>query len=150
MTQNTKGLSDAVLIPPSENTMPISSPSQEVALPDVTGNLEISTRFQPGVSGNPAGRPRGARNRFTEKFMSTLMTDFSEHGADALATLRAKDPEVYFRLIIALLPKSLVMKYEQSYDIDLAALSNEEIVQMLETAKRENFVRGVLESASKD
>ena len=34
--------------------------------PEITGREQGTGRFAPGQSGNPAGRPRGARNRATQ------------------------------------------------------------------------------------
>ena len=47
-------------------------------------------RFLTGNSGG--GRPRGARNRLSEGFVAAVAEDFAEHGATALASLRAVDP----------------------------------------------------------
>ena len=37
-----------------------------------------------GQSGNPAGRPVGARGRFSERFVADLTTAWEQHGAHAL------------------------------------------------------------------
>lgn len=63
--------------------------------------------WQPGQSGNPAGRPRGSRSRLAEDFVGTLQRDFAEHGAAAIASCRQEDPGAYCRIVAALLPKEV-------------------------------------------
>jgi hypothetical protein len=36
-----------------------------IAKPENTGPQQVDTRFKPGQSGNPSGRPKGARHRTT-------------------------------------------------------------------------------------
>ena len=37
--------------------------------------------FKPGQSGNPKGRPKGARNRLGTQFLEALEADFNKFGA---------------------------------------------------------------------
>lgn len=70
----------------------------------------VETRFKPGQSGNPGGRPVGARHRLTSKFIHALADDFEAHGLDAIAKCREKSPEAYLRAIAALCPKEVELK----------------------------------------
>jgi len=65
------------------------------------------TRFKPGQSGNPGGKPVGARNRITVAFLAALADDFDKHGAKAIARCRTEHPDAYVRACIALIPKEL-------------------------------------------
>ena len=61
--------------------------------------------FQPGQSGNPKGRPKGARNRLGTQFLEALEADFNQFGPQAIALVREKKPEVYIKVVANLLPK---------------------------------------------
>jgi hypothetical protein len=71
----------------------------------------------PGQSGNPAGRPRGSRNRLSEDFVAALYDDFQDHGSAAIAACRATKPDVYLRVISSLLPRDVSIKVQQLDDL---------------------------------
>ena len=64
-----------------------------------------STRFQPGQSGNPAGRPRGARAKLGEAFLTAVLADWEAKGSAALAELREQKPADYVKLVASILPR---------------------------------------------
>ena len=74
-------------------------------LPDPIGNNR--GQWQPGQSGNPAGRPKGARNRVSEKLLEVLEKDFAEHGAAVIEAVRMKRPHEYLKVVASLMPKQL-------------------------------------------
>lgn len=69
--------------------------------------LENLKPFQPGQSGNPGGKPVGARNRITAKFLNTLAEDFETHGKEAIVRTREDDPGTYVKVCAGLLPKQV-------------------------------------------
>lgn len=73
--------------------------------PEKQGNLQSAWR--PGQSGNPAGRPKGARSKLGEDFVAALREDFTVHGVAAIQKMREEKPGDYIRVIASLLPKEL-------------------------------------------
>jgi hypothetical protein len=63
--------------------------------------------FQPGQSGNPAGRVKGSRNKLSEDFVAVLYDDFTANGKTAIEACRANSPETYVKVIAGLLPKEM-------------------------------------------
>ena len=66
-----------------------------------------SGQYLPGVSGNPRGRPKGARNRLGEEFLLNLADDFEQHGSAVIAKVREERPHEYLKVIASLLPREL-------------------------------------------
>ncbi|MES3084959.1 DUF5681 domain-containing protein [Sphingomonas faeni] len=64
-------------------------------------------KFEPGKSGNPAGRPAGARAKLGEAFVAELLADFLKYGRDAIERVRAEKPDQYLKVIASLLPKDI-------------------------------------------
>ena len=73
--------------------------------------------WKPGTSGNPAGRPRGSRNKLSEDFVAALYDDFQDHGSAAIAACRAEKPDVYVRVIASLLPRDVSIKVQELDDL---------------------------------
>ncbi len=74
----------------------------------------VETQFKPGTSGNPGGKPAGARNRITTAFLHALAEDFDKHGKKAIERTRAEDPGAYVKVCAGLLPKQV----EQTHPLD--------------------------------
>lgn len=63
--------------------------------------------WKPGQSGNPAGRPKGARSKLSEDFFAMLAADFAKHGKGAIETMRAERPQEYVKAIASLQTKEV-------------------------------------------
>lgn len=68
---------------------------------------QIGRPFLPGQSGNPAGRPKGARAKLTEDFLRAMHEDFKEHGVEAVARVRQEKPDQYLKVVASILPKEI-------------------------------------------
>lgn len=68
------------------------------------------TRWKPGESPNPGGKPVGARNRLTAAFLNALAKDFDENGKEAIEQCRLNKPDAYIKAIAALCPKEIEVK----------------------------------------
>ena len=84
------------------------------------------TPWQPGQSGNPAGRPKGSRNKLGEAFVEALHDDFMAHGVSVIETVRTEKPDQYLKVVASLLPKELHVK-----DASLDDMSDTELVDLL-------------------
>jgi hypothetical protein len=82
--------------------------------PEVTGPKQDS-KFKPGQSGNPKGRPLGARSKLSKSFLKDLRADWEEGGLNALQRLRADKPDVYVKVVAELLPKEIDLKAEHDH-----------------------------------
>ena len=85
---------------------------------------KTSTSWTKGQSGNPAGRPPGARSRYSEQFFRDLHAEWEVSGAAALRRLAETDPGAYLRLYAGLMSK--VVHQEPEPD-PFAELSDEEL-----------------------
>jgi hypothetical protein len=68
--------------------------------------------FQPGQSGNPTGRPKGARHKLAQDFIRVLAEDFAANGKEVIEKLRDENPAAYAKTISGVLPKIIELEDE--------------------------------------
>ena len=75
--------------------------------------------YQPGQSGNPAGRKMGSRQKLTEKFIDDLADHYEREGAKAIARVLDENPVAYLQIVCRLLPKDITLSVSQDHSSSL-------------------------------
>jgi Family of unknown function (DUF5681) len=77
---------------------------------DNTNGQQKPWQFKPGQSGNPAGRPKGSRNKLGEDFLSDVQEQWELHGAKAVETMATTEPAKFCQMVAGLLPKEMLIQ----------------------------------------
>lgn len=115
-------------------------------------NPSPATRFGAGNKANPGGKPVGARNRVTAKFLEALAEDFDEHGVKAIQATRTQDPATYIKVIASLLPKEVVVERSPLADMtddELREHILREAAELGASGRRDEAPRGSKEPVGK-
>lgn len=74
--------------------------------PDKTGPKQNGvTLFKPGQSGNPKGRPKGAKSKLTESFWQDMADVWAIGGRMAVEAALLTDPVAFVKIAATLMPK---------------------------------------------
>jgi hypothetical protein len=84
--------------------------------------------WQPGQSGNSAGRTRGSRNKLSEEVICALLRDFRQHGQKAVARVRRTQPAAYLKILALLVPR----EHKVEHSNPLKKLTDEQLEAMIE------------------
>ena len=86
------------------------------------------TRFKPGVSGNPAGKPKGARTKLGEAFIEALHESFKSRGVEAIEAVITEKPEQYLKVIASLMPKDVNLNISD----DTSEMTDDELAERIQ------------------
>ena len=78
--------------------------------------------WKPGQSGNPKGRPTGARQRLTDQFITDLSAHYAQHGAGVIARVAEEDPVAYMSIVARFIPKETEITINGSVNLDPAQM----------------------------
>lgn len=67
---------------------------------------EQTGQFKTGHKGGP-GRPKGARNKLGEAFLSDMLSDWEANGVETIERVREEKPDQYLKVVASILPKDL-------------------------------------------
>src|SRR5262249_10112640 len=73
--------------------------------------------WQPGQSGNPLGRPIGARGRFSQQFIEDMRASWEEHGATVMDRVAVEYPDRYLGIAAHLIPKEVTATIEAGFSV---------------------------------
>ena len=112
---------------------------------DNTDAQQTPWRFKPGQSGNPAGRPKGSRNKLAEDFLADAYQQWQQHGSKALETMATSEPAKFCQMVAGLLPKESVLQDErvQLREIKLVIVSADRNKPVINNAETGRFAEGM-------
>ena len=86
--------------------------------------------WKPGQSGNPAGRPKGARSKLAESFLDGMLAAYMKGGQQAIEAVMEREPSRFLSALVAILPKQLELDADVKVSVTCAV---DQLIAKLET-----------------
>lgn len=96
-------------------------PDGDVTPPKQRG---LKPAWGPGQSGNPAGRPKGARNKLTEDFLGDVLKAWQERGELAISAMIDDKPGDFVKMVASLVPKEATLNINSADEMTDAELAD--------------------------
>ena len=93
------------------------------------------SKYQPGQSGNPNGRPKGSKHKLSEDLLRELAADFGANGPVVIQKVREEKPEVYLKVIASMVPKEMKLSGDEN---PYEGMTDEQLEQRLMEMMKEN------------
>ena len=87
---------------------------------------DLKHRFQPGNNQNPAGRPKGSKNKLSEAFLADVAKAWEEQGMAVIQRVIDERPQDFLKVVANILPKDVNMRVTQ-----LDEMSDEQLLNKL-------------------
>jgi len=101
-------------------------------MPDKTVPKQLEPyKWQKGVSPNPSGRPKGARNKLAERFLADVLNEWETHGAVAISDMREKNPGDFCKMVASLMPKDVNLNVNNEIE-----MTDDELAQRIRELSR--------------
>ena len=88
------------------------------------------SKFKPGQSGNPNGRPKGAENKATKKVKELVENLITENIPDLLKEFKSLKGRDKIKAFTDLLPYVVPKLQSTSLDIDIERLSDDQLDEL--------------------
>lgn len=114
-----------------------------MASSDETGGNKKRSVFLPGQSGNPAGRPKGARSKLSEAFLDDLLVAWESQGPVVIQRVIEKRPQDFLKVVASLMPKDLNLNVDR-----LEGMTDEQLIAKIRSL--DAVIRPMLEHIDDD
>ena len=93
--------------------------------------------FEKGKSGNPAGRPKGKKNKVTNDVKKWLLGLFNTHSKTLETDLKIMSPKERWEIIAKILQFIVPKIQAMNAKVDLNTLTEEQLTTIVESIKKE-------------